>query len=98
MKTKTIFVCQSCGSQSLRWLGKCPGCESWNSYVEESVVTISRSAESRESRTGIVLDDKPVLLKEIIGDEENRLTTGMTEFDRVMGRRDHPRVGHVDRW
>ncbi|MCK5581353.1 MAG: hypothetical protein KAJ18_08785, partial [Candidatus Omnitrophica bacterium] len=35
MKTKTFFVCQNCGSQSPRWAGKCPNCESWNSFVEE---------------------------------------------------------------
>ncbi len=36
MKVKTVFVCQSCGTESSRWLGKCPGCNGWNSFVEES--------------------------------------------------------------
>src|SRR6185295_1561720 len=83
MKTKTIYVCQNCGAQAPRWLGKCPSCESWNSYVEESNVTMTR--ESRVSGGSSTAVDKPVLLKEIIGDEENRLATGINEFDRVMG-------------
>src|SRR3989338_6146132 len=83
MKTKVLYVCQSCGAQSPRWLGKCPSCESWNSYVEESHVTMTR--ESRGGLGSAVSVEKRVLLKEIIGDEENRLTTGVNEFDCVMG-------------
>ena len=83
MKTKTVYVCQNCGAKSARWLGKCPSCESWNTYVEENTVAITRSTERRSGLT--VLDDKPVPLKEIIGDDEHRLITGLQEFDRVMG-------------
>jgi DNA repair protein RadA/Sms len=83
MKTKVIYVCQNCGAQSPRWLGKCPSCESWNTYVEENTVAMSRSAESRGVVSGAI--DKPVLLKEIIGDEGSRFLTGLREFDRVMG-------------
>ncbi|MCK5581639.1 MAG: DNA repair protein RadA [Candidatus Omnitrophica bacterium] len=81
MKTKIFFVCQNCGSQSPRWAGKCPNCESWNSFVEEVVVPPS----VQESRRGVVLKDKPVLLKDVSSQEEKRLAVGIPEFDRVLG-------------
>lgn len=80
MKTKILFVCQNCGAQSPRWLGKCPSCEGWNSYVEEPV-----SPVPQEARGGVVFKDKPVLLREVATDEEKRFATGIREFDRVMG-------------
>ena len=80
VKTKTVFVCQTCGSQSLRWVGKCPGCESWNSYVEETSVS-----HHQEPRTGVVLDDKPSLLKDISAENQERICIGIKEFDRVLG-------------
>ncbi|MCR4337000.1 MAG: DNA repair protein RadA, partial [Candidatus Omnitrophica bacterium] len=77
----TIFVCQSCGAQSPRWMGKCPSCESWNSLVEEAQVS-----SVQESRGGaILLEEKPVLLKQIQMQEDSRMVTEMGEFDRVMG-------------
>ncbi|MCB9747583.1 MAG: DNA repair protein RadA [Candidatus Omnitrophica bacterium] len=78
-KAKTIFVCQECGTQSPRWVGKCTGCESWNSYVEESETPKSTHHQ------GITYKDKPVLLKEVNLDEEKRLTTDIFELDRVLG-------------
>lgn len=80
VKTKVMYVCQNCGAQSPRWLGKCPSCEAWNSYVEEPV-----SGVSKEGRGGVVFKDKPVKFSEISMAEEKRLTTGIDEFDRVMG-------------
>lgn len=80
MKTKTLFVCQNCGAQSPRWVGKCPSCENWNSYVEESI-----SALKYESRTGVVFDQQPVRLHEILTADEKRITTDIKEFDRVLG-------------
>ncbi len=79
MKTKTLFVCQHCGTQSPRWIGKCTNCDSWNSYVEESIVQPSKR------RGEVVLDEKPVLLSDVEIKEENRFLTGMKEFDRVLG-------------
>lgn len=78
-KTKAIYICQECGSESARWIGKCPGCGSWNSYVEEKIV---KTVSSREPSP---FKDEPVLLKEIMLDEEKRYQTGMQEFDNVMG-------------
>lgn len=80
MKTKTLYICQNCGAQSTRWVGKCSSCDSWNSFVEENV-----SAASTELRGGVVFKDDPVLLNEVSSVGERRLTTTIEEFDRVMG-------------
>ncbi len=79
MKTKMIFVCQNCGAQSARWAGKCSSCNSWNSFVEESVLP------PQEKRGGVVFKDGPILLNEILTREEKRCTTEIKEFDRVLG-------------
>ena len=71
MKTKTIFVCQSCGAQSARWVGKCPSCESWNSYVEENTTAVVLS----ERMGGVVLKESPVLLSDVFSDDKKRYTT-----------------------
>ena len=80
MKIKTIYVCQNCGAQSPRWLGKCPSCDSWNSYVEESA-----AAPAGESRGAVVYKDEPVLLTDVLSEPEERFKSGIEEFDRVMG-------------
>ena len=80
MKTKTIFVCQNCGAQSPAWLGKCPSCESWNSFVEEGV-----SGESPASRVHVVSKEEPVLLSDVLTEEGERIKTGTEELDRVLG-------------
>ena len=83
-KTKTVFVCQNCGSQSPRWVGKCPNCEEWNSYVEEMPVVRS---EANSLRTQIAASAvaAPVLLKDVDVLQEKRYVTAIGEFDRVMG-------------
>lgn len=80
MKIKTLYVCQNCGAQAPRWLGRCPSCESWNSYVEENA-----SVSTGENKSGIVYRDEPVLLTEVSAHNEHRLQSGIAEFDRVMG-------------
>src|SRR3989338_7944994 len=80
MKIKTLYVCQNCGAQAPRWLGRCPSCESWNSYVEENA-----AVSSVENKSGIVYKDEPVLLTEVSAHNEHRLQSGIAEFDRVMG-------------
>ena len=84
MKTKTIFVCQNCGSQSARWVGKCPNCEEWNSFVEEASITRS---EQSSLRTQVAAEGAiaPVLLKDVDIYQEKRYMTAIGEFDRVMG-------------
>ena len=82
MKTKTIFSCQHCGYQSPKWLGRCPDCEKWNSFVEEDY-TAPASAKAKE-RTSLYKED-PVLLKDVKIGQVNRLKTKIEEFDRVLG-------------
>lgn len=84
MKTKTIFVCQNCGTQSVRWVGKCPNCEEWNSYVEEAMVARTQQAGMRASVAALETA-VPVLLSEVDTQHEKRYMTGIGEFDRVMG-------------
>lgn len=80
MKTKTIFVCQECGTQSPGWLGRCPGCQNWNTLVEESVQPVDGAI-----RPALTSKEEPVLLKDVFSDEEKRLRTGNEELDRVLG-------------
>ncbi len=81
-KTKTRFACQTCGYTSSKWLGKCPECSAWNSFVEEIVREESRK---KSSSTDIRIK-KPVALSAIGGsDKVIRLSSGISELDRVLG-------------
>ncbi len=80
MKAKTTFVCQSCGTQSPKWVGKCSGCGSWNSFVEENF-----SAAPSGSRQMVSPTDSPVLLSKVDIREDQRLKIGIEELDRVLG-------------
>ncbi len=80
-KSETIFVCQSCSYQSAKWLGKCPDCGEWNSLVEERA-----HQHARSGRNGFALRDvKAVAFNEIEPQDDQRLPSGVTEFDRVLG-------------
>lgn len=81
-KTKIVFACQSCGYESSRWLGKCPGCGGWNSFVEEAsaVKPVVSTTRGLLSGTG-----DPVLLKDLASGQEERYCSGIREFDRVLG-------------
>jgi DNA repair protein RadA/Sms len=78
-KTKLKYICSNCGYESLRWIGKCPECESWNSFTEEIVETSPRKANISKSRFSYskILD--------ISANEDDRIKTGIIEFDRVLG-------------
>ncbi|MEG6566681.1 DNA repair protein RadA [Thermoanaerobacterium saccharolyticum] len=78
-KDKTKFVCQQCGFESTKWMGKCPNCDEWNSFVEEVVEDSDK--KSQES----ILTSKVELLKDIEAKDEDRIKTGISEFDRVLG-------------
>ena len=78
---KSVFFCQNCGYESPKWLGQCPGCREWNTFVEE---TISSNA-GRLTQGISSVKTKPVLLSEIEINEDNRVCTGMAELDRVLG-------------
>jgi len=81
-KAKTVFVCQNCGVESAKWIGRCPSCKEWNTYHEEIIAPVS----SRDlSFPGGKPDKKPVLLDNIEADEKNRKKTGISELDRILG-------------
>jgi DNA repair protein RadA/Sms len=81
-KTKTHFVCQSCGYQAPKWLGRCPGCQGWNTYVEERVI----EEKTRErDLLGFESEAIPTPLPDIVGEERGRFQIGIGEFDRVLG-------------
>ena len=78
-KNKTIFVCNNCGYESPKWMGKCPACNQWNSFFEEKVVNVKASLKGNKERV------KPVSLNNIEGKENKRVSTGFEELDRVLG-------------
>jgi DNA repair protein RadA/Sms len=81
-QSSTIFLCQSCGYESRKWLGKCPECGEWNSLVEERLVTTKKGA----GRGGLRLREaKAIAYDEIESQNDSRLSSGVTEFDRVLG-------------
>lgn len=79
---KTIYFCQSCGYESGKWMGQCPGCKEWNSFVEEIV---SSKTQAAAAQTRNSLENAPVELNEVSLDQTNRIRTGIRELDRVLG-------------
>ena len=80
-KTKTIFYCQSCGAESAKWVGKCPSCGEWNTYVEE---VVSKSSGAVEAYAGTA--SEPINIKEATVDlSKDRFTSGNGELDRILG-------------
>jgi len=81
-KTKSIYFCQSCGNQSSKWLGKCPACGEWNTFVEELV---SSGKEEKKPYQKDLKKSVPQPITSISFEKENRLDTGMEELNRVLG-------------
>jgi DNA repair protein RadA/Sms len=81
-KAKTHFVCQSCGYQVPKWLGKCPGCQEWNTFAEERI--IEEKIPERDL-LGFEAGAVPTSITEILPEERGRLEVGIGEFDRVLG-------------
>ena len=83
-KIKTKYVCQSCGYESAKWMGRCPGCNEWNTLVEEFV-------EEKKAKRGAAFVHsasrqlKPERLANVVSQEETRVHTNSREFDRVLG-------------
>jgi DNA repair protein RadA/Sms len=81
-KSETVFVCQHCGHHSAKWLGKCPECGEWNSVVEEKQQTSRKGG----TRNGFQLREvSAIAFNEIEPQDDRRLPSGVTEFDRVLG-------------
>lgn len=78
-KPKQVYFCQECGYESSKWMGQCPGCRAWNTFVEEKVVTGARKQGNR------TVSAAPASILEVTSDVETRLDTNMKELDRVLG-------------
>ena len=84
VKIKNIYVCNHCGAESPKWVGKCPVCGEWNTYQEEVIRT--ETAPLKASASGFhAPKSKPVTLAEIELSKEPRIVTGGGELDRVLG-------------
>ena len=79
---KTVFFCQNCGHEETKWLGQCPMCKEWNTFVEEKVIASSVSASVKTDRD---IEKKIVALSQVNTDEQKRFQTSMKELDRVLG-------------
>ena len=78
-KTNTVFFCNECGYESAKWLGKCPACNAWNTFVEEKIT-------KQGSNKGVVTKSPdPVSLKSIEQISISRISSGFDELDRVLG-------------
>lgn len=79
-KVKSLYVCQNCGNQVSQWMGQCPQCGEWNTFVETlSTPTVTVSRTSNLSST------KPIKLSEVVSETPKRISSCMGEFDRVLG-------------
>ncbi len=85
-KEKTVYVCSNCGQESPKWVGKCPSCGAWNTFVEE-VVRKEPAASHRTAFTASAEGkrNKPVVLSDIVGSEEPRIDMHDDELNRVLG-------------
>ncbi len=84
VKNKTVFVCTECGSESAKWQGRCPDCDNWNTFVEESRITGGATA-SGKTAVAAAAPAKAHRLHEVTADESQRYKTGLKELDRVLG-------------
>ncbi|MEG1458815.1 MAG: DNA repair protein RadA, partial [Acetivibrio sp.] len=80
-KNKTVFFCKECGYESSKWMGQCPGCKEWDSFVEEPTAGKSKSVLS--AKMGRKSEPEP--LSKVITGEDERILTGIGELDRVLG-------------
>jgi len=80
----TIFVCQNCGNQSRKWLGQCPDCGEWNTLVEERFRVTAQSGGTLESLARL-RETSPVSYQAIESQDDSRVSSGIEEFDRVLG-------------
>jgi DNA repair protein RadA/Sms len=87
-KPKSVYVCQSCGHEHPKWAGKCAGCEEWNTLLEEvrgGEQAASSSLSKKSAGYGAEGGAEPIRMSEVVLTDENRLSSGISEFDRVLG-------------
>lgn len=80
---KTIFFCQNCGHESAKWMGQCPACREWNTFVEEPAAPKTAGKPSARQRGTTAA--APVRIRDVSMEEHSRSQTGISEFDRVLG-------------
>ncbi|MBP5583348.1 MAG: AAA family ATPase [Bacteroidales bacterium] len=80
-KSKVVFVCQNCGTQSPKWMGKCASCGAWNSFQEEVI----DSSVGKSTASVVASATKPMMLSGIKTDNVTRIKTGIQELDQVIG-------------
>ena len=78
-KEKSVFFCQECGYESAKWLGKCPGCGQWNTFVEETI------SKQKNEAVRLLPSSEPIGIREIVYDDLLRIDTGIQELNRVLG-------------
>ena len=86
-KKKTKFMCQSCGYESAKWMGKCPGCGEWNKMVEETEIVkpARKGAFTHSEVRGSAEREKATPITTIQSDKEPRITTDLAELNRALG-------------
>lgn len=84
-KSGTVFFCQECGYESAKWMGQCPACKTWNSFVEEPVRKQAKTTAAQQPQGLSSEGRRPASLSEISMEEEDRISSGMEELDRVLG-------------
>ena len=85
MTSNTVFFCKECGYESAKWLGKCPGCNSWNSFVEEKVNKKGASKSTSSHLSTFSKNNVVKKLNDIVVTKEIRIDTGYEELNRVFG-------------
>ncbi len=80
-KPRTTYICQSCAFESAKWIGKCPNCGEWNTFIEH----LASAAPSKKKQPPLPSAVPPVPLSSVTGDHEQRMPTGIPEFNRVLG-------------
>lgn len=81
-KTKTAWFCNSCGAQAPKWIGKCPSCNQWNTFVEEVISLAGAEGQVYKKSSQ---SNKPISVSDVVTETEIRTPTGNGEFDRVLG-------------
>lgn len=81
-KSKTVYVCQQCGYETAKWMGKCPSCNNWNSFTEEQRVP---EGKTKNPLASVTSTSTPRSIEEIKSGEQKRFDTGMPELNRVLG-------------
>lgn len=85
MKTKSVFFCSNCGAESPKWVGKCPACGEWNTFVEETVAAKPKKSQGYLPESGKPHSITPVKISEVKSGEEQRIALPSRELNRVLG-------------